>query len=395
MMINTTDQYIAIHQLNTWYRKYNHQVIEISGSVGTGVDKIISLFLEMQEFDSREVMYLSLDQKQVLELAYKRYHAYYLNNIIYTYIREVDFDTLPVFNPKSKVVKSKIVKKIKKKLPDEKYRLMIVYDSVLLNKETLEDLMSFGLPIILIRDPFLLPVKDTYTYTREADIRLTEIDPLQVNKPLIHFAHQLLNDEKISIGGYDAVNIISKKNLNLYNFKSADMMISLTEETANDINNVYRDKVLHISDGRNVPNERMIAMNTIYTEKLVNEDEKHVKVFLTKGTVGTLSKCPRHAIGTRYIPVDFKPDFYHDSFEEMYIDRYYLNGVENTSSRQQVPDEILYLKYAYALPVGLARLSHWDKVVLMVDYPDVDSEVYRSMIYTAVTRCTQSLTIVV
>ena len=394
-MINTTDQYIALHQLNYWYEKYNHQVIEISGSIGTGVDKIISEFIEHQDFDPREVMYLSLDQKQVLELAYQRRHAYYLNNIIYTYIREVCFDTLPVFNPKSTKVEAKIVKKIKKKLPDDKYRLMVVYDSVLLNRETLEDLMTFGLPIILVRDPFLMPTKDTYTYTREAEIRLQELDPIQANKPLVHFAHQLLNDEKLNIGGYDSVSIISKKNLNLYNFKSAEMMISLTEETANDINNVFRDRVLHVTDGRNIPGERMVAMNTIYTEKLVNEDEKHVKVFLTKGIVGTLSKCPRHALGTRYIPVDFKPDFYHEPFEEMYIDRYYLNNVENTSSRQQVPDEILYLKYAYALPVGLTRLSHWERVVLMIDYPDVNSEIYRSMLYTAITRCKQSLTIVV
>lgn len=394
MMINTTDQYIALHQLNTWYHKYNHQVIEISGSVGTGVDKIISQFIELQEFDPREVMYLSLDQKQVLEMAYKRYHAYYLNNIIYTYIREVSFDTLSVINPKSPKIEAKIVKKIKKKLPDPRYKIMVVYDSVLLSRDTLQDLMSFGLPIILIRDPFLMPVKDTYTYTREAEIRLTEVDPVQANKPLIHFAHQLLNDEKLSIGGYDAVNIISKKNLNLYNLKSADMMISLTDETANDINNVYRERVLHITDGRNVPNERMIAMNTIYTEKLVNPDEKHVKVYLTKGTVGTLSKCPRHALSTRYIPIDFKPDFYHDSFEEMYIDRYILNGVSG-NTRQAIPDEILYVKYAYALPVGLARLSHWDKVILMIDYPDVTSEIYRSMIYTAVTRCTGMLTMVI
>ena len=395
MAVNTTDQYIALHILNHWYQKYNHQVIEISGTIGTGVDRVISQFIEYQEFDPREVMYLSLDQKQVLELAYKRFHAYYLNSIIYKYIREVCFDTLPVFNPNSKILEARIERRVRKKLPDDRYRLMIVYDSVLLSKEMIEDLMSFGLPIILVRDPYLIPAKDPYVFLREPEIQLRDPDPIETRDPITFFARQLLDDNKPAIGTYDNVSIISKKNLNLYNFRSADMMITLTHETASNINHLYRERILRIDDTRNVPGERMIALSTLYTEKLVNEDEKHVKVFLTKGIVGTLSKCPRHALSTKYIPVDFKPEFYHDPFEEIYIDRFYLNNMDNTPSRQQVPDEILYVGYAYALQVSLARLSHWDKVVLMLDYPDVDQDVYRSMLYTAVTRCKSALTIVV
>ena len=56
------------------------------------------------------------DQKQVLELAARRYHAYYINNIIYNYIRIVDFDTLNIINPNSKVTEYEWKKEVRERI---------------------------------------------------------------------------------------------------------------------------------------------------------------------------------------------------------------------------------------------------------------------------------------
>ncbi|MCM1439499.1 MAG: hypothetical protein NC131_09925, partial [Roseburia sp.] len=100
MATQTNDQYAALAALDKWYRRYNHQFIEIAGVVGTGIWNVIQEFVE-DLLDPREVMYLSYDQHQVLDLASKGYHSYYINGIIYKYDRVVDFSTMPVVNPRS------------------------------------------------------------------------------------------------------------------------------------------------------------------------------------------------------------------------------------------------------------------------------------------------------
>ena len=387
----TDDGYFALAKLEQWYRKCNHQIIDIAGIQGTGLYEVIQEFIAKMEFDPREVMYLSYDQKQVLEMAAKRMHAYYLPSIIYKYTKIVNFDTLPILNPASNIVEYQWKKDVRKKI-DPKYRMIIVFDSVLMSHKTLNDLCSFGLPIILLRDPKLIPAPDTYTFLREPNIMLNQLHPVLLRNPIMYFANKVLRGEKLAYGSYDTVSIIAKKQLNLYNLKSPEMVITLSDEMMDSINKVYRNKVIRSKDGTNCIGERLIIMSNMYNHKLVNSNEKKVKVFLQKGLIGTISKCNKHAPCTRYIPINFEPEFYHDSFEDLYIDRNYLNGVD-TPSRQQIPDEILYAKYAYALSVPLARLSHWNKITLIAD-DSYDGETQRILLYNAITRCTQSMTLV-
>lgn len=112
----TSDQYVGLSKLEKWYRKYTHQFIEISGVIGTGTWELVQHFIELQGFDPREVMYLSYNQRQVVEMAAKRYHAYYINGIIYNYTRIVDFDSLVAINPHSTEFRYEWKKEVRKRL---------------------------------------------------------------------------------------------------------------------------------------------------------------------------------------------------------------------------------------------------------------------------------------
>lgn len=391
-MVLTGEQYNAVAALQKWYNKYSKQIIEVSGITGTGIWHVISKFIEFMEFDPREIMYLSYNQKQVLEMAAKRYHIYYINSKIYNYTRVVDFNTLSVVN-NNHVGPTEYTwaKSVKKKI-DPRYKLIIVFDSVLLNHQTLSDLSSFGLPIILLRDPMLLPAPDSWTFLREPEIELTELNPTLLRNPITYFANKALRNESMKIGTYDNVSVINKKNLNLYNLKSTEMIITISKTVSNEINKIYREKIMKLN-GINGINERVIVMNNMYNHKLVNKDEKKIKLFLQKGLVAYISKCNKHAIGTRYVPIELKTDFYYDIFTDLTMDRHYLNGIENIPSRQIIPDELIKLKYAYSLPVEFTRVMHWDKVLLILDNPENDY--YHRLIYNAIIRAKQNLTIVI
>lgn len=392
-MFLTNDQYYGLSKLTKWYRKYTHQFFEISGVIGTGTWDLVQGFIDYINLDCREVMYLSYNQKQVLELAFKKYHAYYINGILYNYTRFVDFDTIPVINSNSREIKYEYKKTVRKKI-DDKYKLIVVFDSVLLNHRTIKDLSTFGLPIILIRDPMLLPAPDTYTFLRDANLTLHEIHPDYIKYPLVYFAHKIINGDMLKAGNYDNVTIVPRKQMNLYNLKSSDMNITISHSLSDEINQIYREKILKRKTIVNMVNERMIVMNSIYNRKIVNSEEKRIKLYLTKGMVGNISRIYKHVETTKYVPIEFKPEFYHESFSDISMDRHYLNNM-NLSSQQLIPDNIIKLKYAYALPSDMARLNHWDKVTLIIDpNEDGDTHLQQRLIYTAITRAKRSITII-
>ncbi len=389
----TNDQYVGLSKLQKWWRKYQHQFIELSGVVGTGTWELLQEFIELSSLDAREVMYLSYNQKQVLELAYQKYHSFYINAIIYNYRRIVDFNSIPVVNPQSDKLVYEWKKEIRSKI-ESKYKLIVVFDSSLLNLQTLKDLATFGLPVILIRDPGLIPSPDTHTFLIDANIELRELSSYYHKDPIVYIAHKILNDEKIDTGSYDTVSVITKKQLNLYNLRSADMNISMSNKVSDEINNKFRENLLKRKDCINIEGERLIVAETLYGRRITNPDNKKVKIYLTKGIVGYITKINKHALNTKYVPINFRPEFYHDSFTELVMDRHYLNKFD-MKSYQIYPDEVIKMDYAYSLSVSASRLSHWDKVTLILDdvFED-DYLLHKMLLYTAITRAKRNLIIV-
>lgn len=394
-MLLTDDQYFGLSKLEKWYRKYQHQFIDISGTIGTGTFELVQMFIERTNLDPREIMYLSFNQKQVLELADLRYHIYYINRIIYKYKRIVNFNSLPVVNPRSNgTLEYRWEKEVRKKI-DPKYKLIVVFDSSLMDKETINDLSKFGLPVILLRDPMLLPSPNTYTFLRDPNISLHDIYPDYLNNPIVYFANMIYQNKNIKIGNYDKVNIIRRKQMNLYNLKLSDMNICMSNSLRDNINNLYREKILKQDSSINIVNERVIVMNDLYKHKITNNDEKRIKLYLTKGLVGNISKVNKHAVNRKYVPIELTPEFYFEPFSDLMLDRHYLNNI-NPNTRQLVPDEILYAQYAYALTPQLARLSHWDNVTIIADMNELENASLQAhLLYTAITRVKKSMTLII
>jgi exodeoxyribonuclease-5 len=390
----TNDQYYGMTKLTKWWRKYQNQFIEISGVIGTGIWDLVQEFIQYIDLDVREVMYLSYDQKQVLDLAFKKFHSYYINGIIYNYTKIVDFSTLPAVNPLSKEVQFEWKKELRSKI-DNRYKLIVIFDSLLLNYNILRDIATFGVPIILIRDPMLLPAPDTHVFLRDANIELREANPIYIKNPITYFAHKVLNEERMNAGNYDTVSVVTRKQMNLYNLKSSDINITISENIRNEVNHIYRERIMNRKDIITVTDEKVIVMESLYNHKLVNKEEKKIKIYLTRGVVGRISKINKHPESRRWVSCEFKPEFYHEAFTDLVIDRHYLNNVQG-QSQQMIPDETIKVQYAYALTADLSRLSHWDKVTLIVDNNEEhDSELQKRMIYTAITRAKKSLTIVI
>ena len=388
----TLDQYIGLSALESWWRKYNHQIITIDSRIGCGVWDLIQFFFGKIGLDHREICYLSYNQKQVLRLAYGKMHAYYIDGFLYDYKKSFDVDTLEAITKKDTPPTYTWVKYRNKKI-DPKYKLIVVFDATLLTKKQIKHLCSYGLPIILLQDTKLIPGDQPYTFFHDANIVLRQVHPWYSNHPIVHFAHQMLLDVPLKLGNYDGVNIIGKSKLNLYNMKSSNMIITLNDDTRTMINHMYREKVLSCKDSVTKVGERLIVTKSIYDHILENSEESRVKVYLHKNAVGYVSKINKHAQITRWVPIEFKLDEYTEPFEDISLDRYVLNHIDGVS-KQIIPDDILETEYAYALTPDRARYHTWDKVLLLMEPTDYDDDLQRSLLYTAITRAEKFVNIV-
>lgn len=394
-MTPTNDQYLAIAELVTWYRKAKHQFIELSGIIGTGRWETISTATELLGIDQREIIYLGHDQKWVTELAYLGYHTYYFNTFVYKYQRSIELHSLPVINPASTGPVINWRKKVRSKV-DPRYHLIVVLDAGLLTSQAVRDLGGFGLPVILVRDPMLPPVAGSYALDSEPGIQLRELKPERAKEPLVHFSLKALRGEKLPIGNYDNVTILPRKAMNIFNLKSSEMNLTLSEDMRETINDLYRERVLKQRSTGNLVGERLIVTRSLWGERLVNPDNEKLRLTLAAGMVGHLTKLNRHALGTRYVPCEFQPDGYHASFPELYLDRYALNRLDPARSSQERPDSgVLETQYAYALSATMARLCHWDKVTLVVDDAEpLSPEIRARLMYLAMTRARKYLTVI-
>jgi ATP-dependent exoDNAse (exonuclease V) alpha subunit len=182
--------------------------------------------------------------------------------------------------------------------------------------------------------------------------------------------------------------------MNLYNLKSSDMNITITNDLRNEINNIYRSRIIGLKDMTNIAGEKVITESSIYNEKLTNDGNKKVKVHLTKGIVGYLTRVNKHAVTTKYVNVNFRPEFYHEEFMDIIMDRHYLNNIDLRST-QMIPGDNIKFSYAYALSAALSRSSYWDKVTFIIDNDGNDLELQRRLMYTGITRARKSLTIII
>lgn len=389
-MLETNDQFYAANELEKWYYQTNHQVIDLNGKVGTGKFEIIKYFIDRIGFKEYETMFLSLNQSTVINLAQKQYHSYYLKGILYDYYKDTDLSTLKIFNPKATDFKYKWIQTRNKKI-NKSYRIIIVLDAELCSMEMIQDLMKFGVPMILVSDSYSLGEENNYLKKHTPNLEIKEIIPSRIKDPIIHFIYKFLNKEVIPYGNFKSVTVMKKKDTNAYNFKFSDMIITEYQSSADKINQLYRQNVLKNKTIILRPNERLIITEDshICSE---NRTEKNIKFYLDRGVTGTVPYVEPHFATRKFINVTFKPDAYTESFSGVIVDRFYLNNFTNRSISYSYGEPVKF-NYAYAINAQIAQYGRWDDITVLEE-PYEDYDFHLRVLYTAMSRAKKSIILI-
>lgn len=269
-------------------------------------------------------------------------------------------------------------KKSKKEF--ENIKLIVIDECSMVDEEIGKDLLSFGVPVLVLGDPAQLPpIKGQGFFTDcKPDFMLEEIHRQAADNPIIRLSMLVRQGERPITGDHgNGVKVCSRNDINSKQVLQADQILVGMNVTRHRYNNRLRE--LLGRDGE-VPvlGDRLVCLKNNRDEGLFN------------GSLWTVSKIKNMATGSHRIWVKSEDT---DAVVDCdVLDACWDGSIKDVDWKAKRGfDEFTY---GYALTVHKSQGSQWNNVMIFDESGSFGTERSR-WLYTAVTRAAQHLTLVI
>jgi exodeoxyribonuclease V len=206
----TPDQTAAIRGAVAWYREHQKPYFQISGLAGTGKTSIIRYIIDDLGLDERDlVLYGAYTGKAARVLSNKGLNAETLHSLCYRLVSSS---------------KGQMTWKLNENSPIANAALLVVDECSMLNDDLLNDILSFGTPVIFLGDHGQLPpIEGRSRLTIEKpDAILEKIHRQAADNPIIRIAHDIRAGKIIRCGDYGTVRKIRRRELDTQQLLATD-----------------------------------------------------------------------------------------------------------------------------------------------------------------------------
>jgi len=258
-------------------------------------------------------------------------------------------------------------------------RLVIIDECSMVDAELGNDLLSFGVPVLVLGDPAQLPpVKGGGFFTEhEPDAMLTEVHRQARGDPIIAMSMVVREGGRLERGIYGESAVIGRDDINSDRIMAADQVLVGRNETRRKFNKRIRE-LMGYHDIFPAKEEKLVCLRNNRQKGLLNGETFTVKLVGERtGGLVRLRVAPDPGTGPS-VKVSVLSEFFEGRGEEV------------PWQLRRHTDEF---DYGYALTVHKAQGSQWDDVVLF-DESFAFREHRQRWLYTAVTRAAKRLTVV-
>jgi ATP-dependent exoDNAse (exonuclease V) alpha subunit len=262
--------------------------------------------------------------------------------------------------------------------------LVVIDECSMVDEELGRDLMSFGVPVLVLGDPAQLPpVKGGGFFTeQEPDVMLTEVHRQAQDNPIIRLSMQIRAGERLEPGEHGETRIVRRGDIGKEDMANlvlaSDQVLVGRNKTRRDFNARMR-ALMGRSDPMPVAGDKVVCLRNNKSKGLLNGATFTVKAVGKARTGMVTMRLDPDDISALNVKVSVLPEFF--------------TGQED-SLPWQVRKESDEFDYGFALTVHKAQGSQWDKVVLF-DESFAFREHRERWLYTAITRAAESVTVVV
>lgn len=318
----TKGQEEALKRCIRWFNNPYKQVFRIYGSAGSGKSHLVGEIIRNLNLNADDVALCAPTGKAttVLMQRFGFPNTSTLHHLIY----------IPYTKDKLIVTSSNEIEGIESSTefslkPSLGFKLIVLDEVSMVDKYQMQDLMSYGIPIIAVGDPYQLPpINDTPLDPNGADALLTEIVRQESDNPIVTLANDVRLGKQIAFGNYnDKVIVLPKSSLSadlrMKMMLSANQVICGMNVTRRQINASMR-AALNMTGKYPISNDKIICKS--------NEQNILVtsNINLCNGMIG---RCMTDSteVGDNLVRLSFKPDIGDTKFNFI-ADAGVFNGIE-------------------------------------------------------------------
>lgn len=266
--------------------------------------------------------------------------------------------------------------------PISKAKLIIVDECSMVDEALGRDLLSFGVPVLVLGDPGQLPPISGGGFFTEAepDHLLTEIHRQARDNPIIRLAADVREGREFMKGDFGAAQVIAKEDVTQNLVLEADQVLVGTNRTRKRYNQRLRE-LKGFSAAYPQAGDKLVCLRNDPAKGLLN------------GSLWKVMSSARETIKPG-INLLVSPE---EDDPERGIAKIKLLKAQFDDPDTEIPwatkKRFDDFDYGYALTVHKAQGSQWDNVVLF-DESFAFRDMRQRWLYTAVTRAAKRLTVV-
>ena len=271
--------------------------------------------------------------------------------------------------------------------PASKAKLIVIDECSMVDAELGRDLLSFGIPVLVLGDPAQLPpIQGAGFFTEaEPDAMLTEVHRQAQDDPIVRLSMMVREGERLEPGRYGDSEVVLRSDFDPDRVIEADQILVGRNNTRRAYNTRLRER-LGREEGLPVAGDKLVCLRNNRKKALFNGGLWTVKErgIGKSGNILTMRIAPDadlsgSALGVKGVKVSVRRECF-------------LGGIEDYDWAQRKKyDEF---DYGYVLTVHKSQGSQWDDVVLFDEsfaFPDSRAR----WLYTGITRAAKKLTVVV
>lgn len=363
-------QAAALDAVTAWHReaiaRTGQQVFRVFGYAGTGKTTLARSFAQKIKGDT---VYAAFTGKAALAMQRSGCRD---ASTIHSLIYQVEQDSAGTvrfrFDPDG---------------PASKAALIVIDECSMVDEDMGRDLLAYGKPILVLGDPAQLPpVKSAGFFTNhDPDVMLTEIHRQAEGNPIIRMATAVREGHRLDYGEFGSSRVIRRGVLGDQEVLSASQILVGKNATRAAYNRRIRRMIGRAGDMPEV-DDRLVCLKNDRSAGIFNGGIFKVTALLPK-------KSDALHVTFEVASEDFpnRPPFAVKARRECFS-----GGLEDVDWRDLRGTQ--QFDYGYALTCHKAQGSQWDDVIVY-DESGTFRDDWRRWLYTAITRASDRITVVV
>src|SRR5262245_8337022 len=234
--------------------------------------------------------------------------------------------------------------------PASKAQLIIIDECSMVDSELGRDLLSFGVPVLVLGDPAQLPpVQGGGFFTEgEPDAMLTEVHRQAENDPIVRLSMDIRAGRRIEPGTYGLTQVVRRAELDPQRVLDADQLLVGRNATRRAYNGRIRER-RGLAEPLPVTGDKLVCLRNNRANRLFNGGLWEVNTSRLRRSTLTMQLVPDEDMGGEEVKVKVRQECFAGGLEEL-----------DWKVRKRFDE----FDYGYVLTVHKAQGSQWDDVVL-------------------------------